>query len=115
MVRRWVAIASPSAPSRQAEGSSTGPSAVAGDRLRFGAGRSGTSPLQGDGSLTTAPSVAVLVGSLRKDSINRKLANALVEIADPFLRLTIIEIGGLPFYNQDDDGDNPPHQWTMFR
>lgn len=47
--------------------------------------------------------VAVFVGSLRKDSINRKVANALVEIAPPLLELTIIEIGQLPLYNQDAD------------
>lgn len=58
--------------------------------------------------------VAVFVGSLRKDSINRKVANALVEIAPPLLELTIIEIGQLPLYNQDAD-ENPPAAWTAFR
>ena len=58
--------------------------------------------------------VAVLVGSLRKDSINRHLANALVQIAPTTLKLSIVEIGQLPFYNQDED-DNPPARWTAFR
>ena len=58
--------------------------------------------------------VAVLVGSLRKDSINRKLANALIELAPPSLELSFVEIGGLPFYNQDDD-PKPPQAWTEFR
>jgi chromate reductase len=58
--------------------------------------------------------VAVMVGSLRKDSINRKVANALVELAPEGLKLSIIEIAQLPIYNQDGD-DNPPAEWTAFR
>jgi len=58
--------------------------------------------------------VAVIVGSLRKDSINRKVANALAEIAPATLKLSIIEIGQLPIYNQDVD-ENPPGAWTEFR
>jgi chromate reductase len=58
--------------------------------------------------------VAVIVGSLRKDSINRKVANALAELAPAGLKLTIIEIGHLPIYNQDGD-ENPPAAWTEFR
>jgi chromate reductase len=58
--------------------------------------------------------VAVLVGSLRADSINRKVATALAELAPGSLKLTIIEIGQLPIYNQDVDA-NPPSEWTQFR
>jgi len=58
--------------------------------------------------------VAVLVGSLRKDSINRKVANALIELAPPSLKLGFVEIGGLPLYNQDDDA-SPPAPWVQFR
>lgn len=58
--------------------------------------------------------VAVIVGSLRKDSINRKVANALTELAPPTLKLSIIEIGHLPIYNQEAD-ENPPAAWTSFR
>lgn len=58
--------------------------------------------------------VAVIVGSLRKDSINRKVANALVELAPSVLKLSIIEIGHLPIYNQDGD-ENPAAEWTAFR
>lgn len=58
--------------------------------------------------------VAVLVGSLRKDSINRKVANALAELAPSGLKLSIVEIGQLPIYNQDGD-DAPPAEWTAFR
>ncbi|WP_404711799.1 NADPH-dependent FMN reductase [Sphingomonas sp. MMS24-J13] len=59
--------------------------------------------------------VAVLVGSLRKESFTRKLANAMIELAKPALRLEIIEIGRLPFYNQDEDEGQPPAGWTDFR
>ena len=51
--------------------------------------------------------VAVIVGSLRKDSIDRKVANALAEVARASLKLSIVEIGHLPIYNQDVD-DAPP-------
>ena len=40
--------------------------------------------------------VAVIVGSLRKDSINRKVANALVEVAPEGLKLSFVEIGQFP-------------------
>jgi chromate reductase len=58
--------------------------------------------------------VAVIVGSLRKDSITRKVANALAELAPAGLKLGIVEIGQLPIYNQDGD-DDPPAEWTAFR
>ena len=58
--------------------------------------------------------VAVLVGSLRKDSINRKVAKALMDLAPPELKLEIVEIGRLPLYNQDLDAD-PPAAWKTFR
>lgn len=58
--------------------------------------------------------VAVFVGSLRKDSINRKVAKALVELAPSSLKLEIVEIGQLPLYNQDEDA-SPPPEWVAFR
>lgn len=58
--------------------------------------------------------VAVLVGSLRKDSFNRKMALALAGLAPANLKLGIVEIGRLPLYNQDEDG-NPPAPWIAFR
>lgn len=60
--------------------------------------------------------VAVIVGSLRKDSFNRKLANALAGLAPAGLKLGIVEIGALPLYNQDDDASgNVPPAWAAFR
>jgi len=58
--------------------------------------------------------IAVLVGSLRKESFNRKMAKALMKVSPDSLGLEIIEIGGLPLYNQDLD-DNPPTAWSEFR
>jgi chromate reductase, NAD(P)H dehydrogenase (quinone) len=47
--------------------------------------------------------IAVLVGSLRKDSFNRKLADALALLAGADVTMKQLPIGGLPLYNQDDD------------
>ncbi|MEK1912743.1 NAD(P)H-dependent FMN reductase [Pseudomonas sp. NFPP07] len=58
--------------------------------------------------------IAVLVGSLRKASINRKVALALAELAPTNLRLKIVEIGDLPLYNEDIDVD-PPAAYRTFR
>lgn len=54
------------------------------------------------------PSIAVLVGSLRKGSYNRQLARVLEKIAGDRAEFRYIEIGDLPLYNQDFDGDYPP-------
>jgi chromate reductase len=59
-------------------------------------------------------SIAVVVGSLRADSINRKLAHELVRLAPAGLDFSFIEIGGLPLYNQDLDAAPPP-AWEAFR
>ena len=59
-------------------------------------------------------SVAVVVGSLRKDSFNRKMAMALVGLAPEGLKLEIVEIGKLPHYNQDEDA-NPPAASAAFK
>ena len=47
--------------------------------------------------------IGVIVGSLRRDSINRKLANALVKLGPAEFSFEFLEIGDLPLYNQDDD------------
>lgn len=58
--------------------------------------------------------VAVLVGSLRKESYNLKLAKAMQRIAPQNLRLEIVEIRDLALYNEDSEA-NPPAEWTTFR
>jgi chromate reductase len=47
--------------------------------------------------------VAVVVGSLRRDSFNRKLANAVARRAPPEFSFKQVKIHDLPLYNQDDD------------
>jgi chromate reductase, NAD(P)H dehydrogenase (quinone) len=64
--------------------------------------------------MTATRHVAVIVGSLRKDSMNRKVALALAALAPSNLKLGIVEIGALSLYNQDLD-DNPPAPWVSFR
>ena len=64
----------------------------------------------------TQKKIAVFVGSLRKESFNRKMANVLKTIAPESMKLEIIEIGRLPLYDQDyDDEGKPPSAWTEFR
>ena len=60
--------------------------------------------------------IAVLVGSLRKESFNRKIANKLIELAPDSLEMEIVEIGDLVHYNEDLDTEgNVPQTWTDFR
>jgi len=58
--------------------------------------------------------IAIIVGSLRKDSINRKVARSICGLRCDNLDCSMIEIGDLPLYNQDLDA-SPPEQWTRFR
>ena len=48
--------------------------------------------------------IAVVVGSLRRDSFNRKLASAMAKLAPADFSFQQVQIGNLPLYNQDDDG-----------
>lgn len=60
--------------------------------------------------------IAVIVGSLRKASLNRKMAHVLISLAPKSLLCDIVEIGDLPIYNQDlDDEGKVPAAWTKFR
>lgn len=54
-----------------------------------------------------ALSIAVIVGSLRQDSFNARLADALATLAPDEVQFTRLRIDDLPLYNQDDD-DSPP-------
>lgn len=58
--------------------------------------------------------IGVLIGSLRKESFNRKTANALVQLAGKNLEFEFIDIANLPLYNQDYDA-NPPKEFKQFR
>jgi len=59
--------------------------------------------------------VCVLIGSLRKASFSGRLANALTSLAPSPMQLEAVDIGQLPFYNQDLEIDALPASWTAFR
>jgi len=59
--------------------------------------------------------VCVLVGSLRKASFNGMLAKALISLAPSSMKLETVDIGQLPFYNEDLEIDAAPAPWTEFR
>ena len=65
--------------------------------------------------MTQVRNVAVLVGSLRKDSSSRKVAKALEALAPANLKFDFVEIGDLPHYDPDLETDAPPAAWTRFR
>src|ERR1700761_5528388 len=61
-----------------------------------------------------ARNIAVIVGSLRKESYSRKLAHALIGLARPALDMKIVEIADLALYNEDSEAAPPP-AWITFR
>ncbi|MFL6752991.1 MAG: NADPH-dependent FMN reductase [Sphingomicrobium sp.] len=58
--------------------------------------------------------IAILVGSLRKESFNRRIGQSICALARDMLDCEMVEIGDLPLYNQDSDA-NPPEQFVRFR
>src|SRR3954470_6751618 len=62
----------------------------------------------------TRHKIAILVGSLRKDSFNRRVGKSICALAGDMLDCEIVEIGNLPLYNQDSDA-NPPPEFVAFR
>lgn len=67
--------------------------------------------------MSTQRKIAVIVGSLRRESISRKLASAMAKLAPAELQFEVIEIGDLPLYNEDleSGGATAPAEWTRFR
>jgi chromate reductase len=59
--------------------------------------------------------VALILGSVRKDALSRRAAKALIAMQPPTLNLELVEVGDLPFYNQELETASPPAQWTRFR
>ncbi|MGE8330468.1 MAG: NADPH-dependent FMN reductase, partial [Paraburkholderia nemoris] len=51
--------------------------------------------------------IAVVVGSLRRESFNRQLAQAVISLAPADFTFEFIDIGSLPLYSQDYDADYP--------
>ena len=58
--------------------------------------------------------IAVIVGSLRKESYNLKTAKALMKLAPESMSLEVLEIGNLPMFNEDLES-SPPREWTDFK
>ena len=58
--------------------------------------------------------IAIIVGSLRRDSVNRKMAQAICTIAGERLDCTILDIGDLALFNSDLEA-TPPPEWTRFK
>jgi chromate reductase len=58
--------------------------------------------------------IAIIVGSLREVSINRKIARSMCAIRDDDLDCSMVEIGDLPLFNQDLEAQ-PPEQWVRFK
>src|SRR5690349_9869391 len=67
-----------------------------------------------DADMDKPTRIAVLVGSLRKESFSRKIAHALIARAPKSTACEIVEIGDLPLYNADLEA-SPPPAWTRFR
>jgi chromate reductase len=58
--------------------------------------------------------IAIIVGSLQKNSLNRHIAEAIQAIGSASYALEMVEIADLPMYNQDLD-NTPPQEWVDFR
>src|SRR5699024_3522291 len=58
--------------------------------------------------------IAVIVGSLRKESFNLKTAKAMMAMAPESLSMELLDIAGLPWFNEDLEG-NPPKEWVTLR
>lgn len=61
-----------------------------------------------------AYNIVVIAGSLRKDSFSLKIANALTKLAPASLKLEVVTLAGISFFNQDLEGA-PPADWLAFR
>ena len=59
--------------------------------------------------------VAVIVGGLSKEALSGRIARALMGMQTPGIEWQRVEIGGLPFYNQDLETASPPQPWVDFR
>src|SRR5437899_8644707 len=64
--------------------------------------------------MATPYNVVVIVGSLRKESYTLKIANALTGLAPDTLKLNVVTLESISFFNQDLEA-NPPADWLAFR
>src|SRR5260370_32054755 len=58
--------------------------------------------------------VVVIVGSFRKESFTLKIANALTKLAPDTVKLNVITLHDISFFNQDLEA-TPPADWLAFR
>jgi chromate reductase len=71
-------------------------------------------PRQKGNHMATPHHVVVIVGSLRKESFSLKVANALARLAPDTLKLDVVTLHGISFFNQDLEAA-PPADWLAFR
>ena len=64
--------------------------------------------------MATPYNIAVLVGSIRKESFTLKIAKALAKLAPDTLKLEVVTLNGISFFNQDLEA-SPPADWLAFR
>jgi chromate reductase len=64
--------------------------------------------------MATPHNIVVIVGSLRKESFTHKIANALAKLAPDTLKLDVVTLHGISFFNQDLEA-TPPADWLAFR
>src|ERR1700742_5124959 len=64
--------------------------------------------------MATPHNVVVIVGSLRKESFSLKIANALAKLAPDTIKLNVVTLHDISFFNQDLEA-NPPADWLAFR
>jgi chromate reductase len=64
--------------------------------------------------MATPYNIAVIVGSLRKESFSLKIAKALAKLAPDTLKLDVVTLNGISFFNQDLEA-TPPADWLAFR
>ena len=64
--------------------------------------------------MATPHNIVVIVGSLRKESFTLKIANALAKLAPDTLKLDVVTLHGISFFNQDLEA-TPPADWLAFR
>src|SRR3954468_24371280 len=81
----------------------------------FRRARSRQPVVQSKDLLMPAPyNIAVIAGSLRKESFTLKVANALAKLAPASLKMDVVTLHGISFFNQDLEA-NPPADWLAFR
>lgn len=59
--------------------------------------------------------IGIIVGSLRKDSFNKKIAEVIAGLLPEGYEAEFLNIANLPLYNEDIDGDNPPQEYIDYR